>query len=213
MLMGLIAGLLTGFFLAIPPGPINIAIFEKSVHGQHRAAHRLIAGGVTGDTFYCLMAIIYQLSSELLSVLNLVFSALGGIFLTGLGAYYILLKKTPVPSTAALDVDHAHHGHYLTGVLISLSNPFFILVMVAVTELYYSLGVLFPEMGNNLVFIFGFQGGAFLWLWAMGRVASRHRHYFAGFSKNILNYCGWSFLLFGLYMLAKCAKLIWLGQW
>jgi len=38
MLVSLLVGIATGFAMAIPPGPINFAVFEKSIHGQRRAA-------------------------------------------------------------------------------------------------------------------------------------------------------------------------------
>ncbi len=207
MLISLLVGIATGFALAIPPGPINFAVFEKSIHGQRRAARRLALGCVTGDTFYCLIAIIYQLSSELLALVKEVFSGLGGLFLAGLGVYYILHRRLSAAG-ADLDPEHAHHGHYFTGVFMALSNPFLIVVLLAVTELYYSIGVLYLHMGTNLVFILGFQAGTFLWLMGIGKVVSLHRHYFTGVTGGIQRLCGVAYLGFGLYLLGKFVKLV-----
>jgi len=209
VLPSLISGLVLGFCLAIPPGPINFAVFEKCVHGQRRAALRIILGAVTGHAFYCLIVIIYQLSTELLNLVKVFFSLAGGVFLAGLGLYYILRRQAPPLPAAGIEPDTAHHGHYLTGVLIALSNPFFIVAMIAVTEVLYSIGILYLHMGNNLMFILGFQLGTFGWLWSMGHFCAHHRHHFAGSRNRIQRYCGWAFLLFGLYMLAKFFKLLW----
>ena len=209
MLISLLVGIATGFVLAIPPGPINFAVFEKSIHGQHRTARRLALGCVTGDTFYCLIAIIYQLSSELMALVKEVFSGFGGLFLAGLGIYYILHRR-PEAADADLDPEHVHHGHYFTGVFMALSNPFLIVVLLAVTELYYSIGVLYLHMRTNLVFILGFQAGTFLWLMGIGKVVSLNRHHFTGFTQGIRRLCGVAYLGFGLYLLGKFVKLVFL---
>ena len=209
MLLGFISGLVLGFCLAIPPGPINFAVFEKCIHRQRRAALRLILGGVTGDAFYCLIVIIYQLSSELLELVKVFSSVAGGLFLAGLGLFYILRHQAPPLPSAEIEFDRAHHGHYLTGVLIALSNPFFIVAMIGVTEILYSVGLLYLDLGNNLLFILGFQAGTFSWLWSIGHFCANHSHHFAGSQRRIQRYCGWIFLGFGLYMLAKFFKLLW----
>jgi threonine/homoserine/homoserine lactone efflux protein len=209
MLISLLVGIVTGFALAIPPGPINFAVFEKSIHGQRRAALRLILGAVTGDTFYCLIAIIYQLSSELLTLVKEIFSGFGGLFLAGLGLYYLLHSRKH-SAAAPADPDDAHQGHYFTGLLVALSNPFLVVVMLAITELYYSIGVLYLHMGANLLFILGFQVGTFLWLRGIGTVVSLNRHRFADFTGGIQRLCGLAYLGFGLYLLGKFVKLVFL---
>lgn len=209
---GLLLGLLTGFFLAIPPGPINFAIFEKSIHGQHRSAWRLMLGCVTGDAFYCLMAVIYQLSTGLMRIINIAFSGFGSLFLIGLAIYYTWFKRCPASASASgppAEPDACHHGHFLSGVAISLANPFLILILIALTDLYYSLGWLVTNLGVNLAFIIGFQSGTLLWLWGMGRLTSRNRHLFSSFPQKIQRVCGMAFFGFGIYLLLKCISLIW----
>jgi len=67
---------------------------------------------------------------------------------------------------------------------MALSNPFLIVVLLAVTELYYSIGVLYVDMGANLLFILGFQAGTFLWLRLIGSVVSLNRHHLSGVSEG-----------------------------
>ncbi len=80
MLTSLLAGVLTGRLAACPAGAHQLRRLRKKHEGQRRAA-RLAAGAVCGDSFYCLVAIIYQLSTELLELVKIVFSAFGGLFL------------------------------------------------------------------------------------------------------------------------------------
>jgi len=210
MLVSFLVGLATGFGMAIPPGPINFAIFEKSIHGQKRVAFRLLGGALAGDSIYCLLAVVYQLSTEWLRVVKLVFSGLGGAFLIGLGVYYIFFKKSPCVLEPPVEIEKAHHGHFITGLLFALSNPFFIVALLAITELYYSVSILEPDIIMNVLFILGFQGGAFLWLSGMGKVASLNQHHFTKSRTVIQRLCGLAYIGFGTYMLAKFLKLVWL---
>ncbi|MEO6323584.1 MAG: LysE family transporter [Thermoanaerobaculia bacterium] len=49
----LIVGLATGFFGAIPPGPLNITIIRKASEGDARAAFKVGLGGAIIDTLIC----------------------------------------------------------------------------------------------------------------------------------------------------------------
>ncbi len=210
MLESFLAALITGFGMSIPPGPINFSIFERSIRGHRHSALLLTAGGITGDGLYCFLAIIYQLSTEMLFLVKVIFSAFGGIFLLGLGSYYTFIKQPVSHNPGSGEVDRAHHGDYITGLFIALSNPFFIVAMIALTELYYSLGILEPSLGPNILFVIGFQLGAFLWLASMGHLAARHRHHFTGVTHRIQRLSGWAYILFGLYMIGKFVKLMWI---
>jgi len=209
MLLGFLVGLVTGFIMAIPPGPVNFAIFEKSIHGRHKAAILLIFGAVAGDTIFCFLAVVYQLSTEWLRLVKLTFSVVGGVFLVGLGIYYLFKKKYPANTAAVTQPESSRNGLFITGLMFTLSNPFFIIALIAITELYYSLQILHLDVFTNIVFIMGFQIGAFVWLAGMGKIAARNQHHFKGFKDKIQKFCGVAYIFFGIYMLAKFIRLIW----
>lgn len=208
MLMALLAGLFTGFGLAIPPGPINFAVFEKGIADHRKTARRIVLGGVTGDALFCTLAILYQLSTEWLDWLKVMLSLLGGLFLVIMGIHYIHRGSNPAPPEALLRAERAHQGHFYKGLFIALSNPFLILAVIAVTEVYYSLGLLRPHAGTNLMFILGFQVGTFFWMEILAHFAARTRHIFEERKHRVKSWCGWAYLAFGLYMLGKFVRLI-----
>jgi threonine/homoserine/homoserine lactone efflux protein len=212
MLTGLLIGLATGFGMAIPPGPINFAIFDKSIQGRKRDAYLLLAGALAGDFLYCLLAIVYQLSTEWLRLVKLSFSSFGGVFLIVLGLLYIFSKQPSADPTAVHEVNSSAQGHFITGMLFALSNPFFIIALIAVTELYYSIGLMNVDVRTGLAFILGFEAGAFLWLSAVGKFASLNKHRFTNAKHIIRKLCGVAYFFFGLYLLAKFLKLMgWLN--
>lgn len=51
--LALIVGFFTGFLGAIPPGPLNVTIFRKTLQGHRREAYSVALGGAVVDTFIC----------------------------------------------------------------------------------------------------------------------------------------------------------------
>ena len=49
----LLTGFLAGFFGAIPPGPINVTVLKKTLHGQRKDAFRVAFGGAAVDMLIC----------------------------------------------------------------------------------------------------------------------------------------------------------------
>lgn len=201
-------GFLTGFIIAIPPGPINFAIFEKSVHNHRASAIRLILGAVCGDMGYLVLVLLYQVSASLLFWIKVIFSVGGAAFLIVLGTYYIFFKKTPVRSPHEPTPEEVLEGHFWTGLVISLSNPFFILAMIAVTDFLYSVKALVPHPLTNLIFILGFGAGVFTWLSELGRFMTKRRARFTDAGSKIRLTCGIAFTCFGFYMLGKFILLL-----
>jgi len=46
-------GFFAGFFGAIPPGPLNVSLLRKTLHGQRRDAFRVAIGGAAVDALIC----------------------------------------------------------------------------------------------------------------------------------------------------------------
>ena len=208
-LIGIAIGFLTGIVIAIPPGPINFAIFEKCVHNHRDSALRLILGAVSGDVAYLCLVMLYQISSYQLETIKFCFALGGAVFLIGLGVYYLWFKKTPVRSPSELHIpEEVTEGLFWAGLGISLSNPFFILAMVAITDFYYQVHLLVAHLGTNLLFIVGFGLGVFTWLFALGAFTARRRSSFTGAHGKIRLTCGIAFIGFGVYMLGKFVRLL-----
>jgi threonine/homoserine/homoserine lactone efflux protein len=53
--LSLVIGFLAGFLGAIPPGPLNVTVLRKSLHGRRREAYRVAAGGSAVDILVCLL--------------------------------------------------------------------------------------------------------------------------------------------------------------
>src|SRR5215216_4044074 len=56
MLTALLVGVVLGFVLSIPPGPIGIAVIKHAVEGDHKNGAWLAIGAAMMDTLYTLAA-------------------------------------------------------------------------------------------------------------------------------------------------------------
>ena len=56
MLTALLVGLVVGFVLAVPPGPIAMACIHQGLAGQTRAGVALVLGASVMDSVYALLA-------------------------------------------------------------------------------------------------------------------------------------------------------------
>ncbi|MCP4020590.1 MAG: LysE family translocator, partial [Desulfobacteraceae bacterium] len=110
------------FILAATPGPGVFATVSRALASGFIPALGVIAGIVTGDIIFLLFAIWG---------LSMIAQALGGFFMLVkiIGAAYLLFLgvkiwlSKPVPAQESSPGKHTPYGHFLSGLLITLSNP------------------------------------------------------------------------------------------
>jgi threonine/homoserine/homoserine lactone efflux protein len=160
MLGALIVGLVVGFVLAIPPGPIGIAVVKHAVEGKFRAGGELAAGASTMDGVYALAAAFA--SSTIMSALgdavtknktaSLVFQIVCVAVLVAMAARYLRASPSAGPESERLEaVERAHEERARR---LGLARPFFLGVLIALTNLAS------PTFLPSLVFLSGYLGTA-----------------------------------------------------
>jgi threonine/homoserine/homoserine lactone efflux protein len=120
----LLEGLLLGYVISIPIGPVNIAVAEKALAGERRSALAVGAGSALVDGGYCIL--VSRGLSPLLAErtrLSISLWALGGALLVLLGV--LAMTRSPQPQT------HSRVAHrmeaagkpFLLGVALTILNP------------------------------------------------------------------------------------------
>lgn len=118
------AGLLLGYSLAIPPGPMNALIAAWSLKGfKHGVA--VGAGAMTAD--FVFMLATWALYRELLATASArhtaLFYAVGAAFLLYL-AYKIAAARPPEEGSRAGDARRGAAKGYALGLSLGLANPY-----------------------------------------------------------------------------------------
>ncbi len=136
LLPALLRGLLLGFAIAAPVGPIGVLCIRRTL-AQGRAIGFVSGlGAATADVLYgCIAAFGLTAVSGLLVRQQGGLRLLGGLFLCYLGVKTLLSRPSDEPAAAE---GRGFLGAYLSTLLLTLTNPMTILAFMAV---FAGLGV------------------------------------------------------------------------
>ena len=148
----LLAGVITGLAVAMPPGAVTGLIVRTGLQRGFRAALAAGWGTATVDGVYCSIAVLA--GAALIPLLGAVegpLRALTGVILVGLGVYGIVRPRTDVPNDAPLG----------TRDLIATYVRFIGITMVNPATLAYFAAIAFGFAGSVLGDATGFIVGVF----------------------------------------------------
>lgn len=126
MTEAIISGLLLGLALVFSVGPVIFTILKLRINYGLSSAFYFIFGVWLSDIIWVLIANIFGSLLESLKTYRLPIGTAGGVFLIGLGIYYLFFKK--YHSKAELDegvkINSTTHARlFITGFLINTLNP------------------------------------------------------------------------------------------
>jgi len=177
MMTALLVGLVVGFVLAMPPGPIAMACIHQALAGQAREGVALVLGASAMDIGYALLAACA--SSALVGalwgmVLHHAWALLA--FQGGCIVVLVVLGLRSCRSTTHGDAARARPearsrprgdaSPYLRGVLIALTNlasPTFLPSLIFAMSLLQVRGWVGHAVGAHVMYALGFGVGGALW--------------------------------------------------
>jgi threonine/homoserine/homoserine lactone efflux protein len=193
-------GLLIGFSIAAPVGPIGVLCIQRTIkHGRLSGLFTGL-GAATADMLYgCVAAFGLTVVSEFLVGQQLWLKGIGGAFLLYLGAKTFFSK--PSQKVAA----QAHKGlvpDYLSALVLTLTNPMTIFSFIAI---FAGLGV--GSLGGGTAPLWVVAGvfiGSALWWLILSYAAGLFRKKFDVSALAILNkISGLIIVLFGVFAFAS----------
>lgn len=192
MVLGFFFGLIAGYILAIPPGPIGMASIRTGLRDGWSAALKLALGAGLFDVVYCALAMIAasavaslfddvaQSTPWMPLALQLLIVAVMIVF----GVVQLRDRTKALPDDA-LDTQSSvlkwfrTHGPLFVGVgfaIANLANPTFIPSLMFVTTLAQNAAVYETTTMANLMFAIGFGIGNMAWLATLVRIVLAYRH-------------------------------------
>ena len=177
MVTALLVGLVVGFVLAIPPGPIAMACVQQALAGQARAGVALVLGASVMDIGYALLAafassaLVEALWGMVLHHAWVLLAFQGGciVVLVVLGLRYCRSTTHGDAARARAEVRGRPRGDaspYLSGVLIALTNlasPTFLPSLIFAMSLLHVRGWVGHAVGDHVMYALGFGVGGALW--------------------------------------------------
>jgi len=201
MLAFFLKGLIIGFAIAAPVGPIGILCIQRSLHNGFKVGLMTGMGAALADGVYGLVAGfgLTAISSLLVSH-QFWIRLIGGLFLIYLGIK--ILISHPPEQNPTDNPDRSPWHACVTSFLLTLTNPMTILSFIAVFA-GLGLGSSSTNYVHAILLVFGITlGSAIWWLFLSGGVAFILHHRISPKTMQILNwFSGITILVFGIFAL------------
>ena len=166
----LVRGTILGFSIAAPVGPIGVLVIRESMTAGRTAGLLTGLGAATADGLYGLVGGLGLTAVSALLVSHATgLRVVGGLFMLWLGARTFL---TPPASDAAAVAMRGHGRIYLTGLLLTVTNPMTILSFAAMFA-GMGLGSGMDGSGSGIVtLVAGVLAGSSAWWLILSGAAS-----------------------------------------
>ncbi len=228
MLTALIIGIIIGFVLAMPPGPIAMTSIRLGLDSGRKATFQMSFGTAMLDMIYCLIAIFAAsaVQSTLTNffttypIISAIFQIIivSGLILYGFKQFKCNKQSEPVDNTAIEPPDYLKNlktkGPFLLGIALSLTNianPTFLPSLAVMSAWVQKFNFFEATALHFFTFSFGFGLGNFLWLYLLGLIVYKNKHRLSEASINkIRQFAGLTFIGFGSWI---GIRLVMLTNW
>jgi threonine/homoserine/homoserine lactone efflux protein len=192
-------GVLIGFSIAAPVGPIGVLCIRRSLADGPYLGLATGLGAATADAAYgCIAGFGLTAISNFLVGQKLWLGVLGGLFLCYLGVRTFVSK----PAEEAAQADKTGlFSAYITTLFLTLANPMTVLSFVAVFA-GLGLGASRDYLSASALVTGVFAGSAFWWLLLSNGVAIFRSALGLNWMRTVNQLSGIIILAFGLYSLA-----------
>lgn len=215
MVFSLFIGLVVGFVMSIPPGPISVAVIRQGIKGNFRSGLKIGAGASAMDVLYALAA-AFASSAIILNLqkflsghawLELLFQVVCIVLLLVLGMKYFTATTEDLHQSEEKEQAGESRAQkmgfsspVILGVLMgvmNLANPSFLPSLIAVAGFIQAKEWIVQSPGGSTLYAIGFGVGVFLWFMLLLRIILRLRDrlpptYFT----YIFKFAGGAFFLF-----------------
>lgn len=204
-LIFLYKGLILGFSVAAPVGPIGVLCINRTINKSYVSGLVTGLGAATADLIYGLIAGLgLTIISNFLIDQKLWIQTIGLIFLFYLGIKTLMKKKTEIEFNKTIDT--RLFKDYLTTFILTITNPATILFFLAV---FAGLGLSNSEnekFATILLVIGVFFGSGMWWLFLSGLTYKLKSRMSNQILKRIDLLSGFLILLLGLFILYDLIK-------
>lgn len=178
-LIHLIIGIVLSFIVAIPVGPVNLAVVQNSIKYGMISGMKVALGSATVEFFYCFIALwgvkTFFANPEIIFFLQVVSIPV----LLVMGIYNLLRKKE------SEEKDHQNNktsrGDFFLGASLTVVNPILLPFWMGVAAYLKTLHFLGEDFhflqvnSTNWAFIIGVASGSFLLLTLVAFISSKRK--------------------------------------
>src|ERR1041385_8219445 len=165
LITAFIAGLISGFVVSIPVGPINITIINEGARRGFFWACMIGLGAMAMDVVYCGIAFAGFSGLFASEFMKATMELLSFIFLLYLGMKYLLTASLPATTPTVEAVEHKLHPHaaFWIGFVRVLGNPAVLLFWITVCATFVSHDWINDTLASKSFCVLGTFIGGLLW--------------------------------------------------
>jgi threonine/homoserine/homoserine lactone efflux protein len=171
----LIKGLVIGFLVSIPLGPIGVLVIQRTVNKNRTAGLLSGMGAALSDTLYAIIAgFSLTFVIDFIRENEILFQTVGALVLLALGIH--IFFKNPVADLRRNRLrGNTHFQDLFSSFLVTISNPLTVFVFLAV---FTSSGVVISleQPCHSFFVILGIFSGAFIWWFSLSGIVSLFKH-------------------------------------
>jgi len=175
----LLVGIILSFIVAIPVGPVNLAVVQNSIKFGMFSGVKIALGSAMVEFFYCFIALwgvkTFLASPNILFVLQIISIPV----LLIMGIYNLMRKKETEENDNTLN--KSSKGDLILGASLTLVNPILLPFWMGVAAYLKSLHILgenfhfLHSRSTNWAFIIGVALGSFLFLVLVSLISSKRK--------------------------------------
>lgn len=176
-MIAFLVGIIVGFLICIPVGPINVWVVNTFLKHNFRSAFSIALGGSIMDFSY-FMVILMGLSLFTFSPkTSLILKITGVLFLFVFGLKEVTTKNVTfkLKEDASKKMPHAS-SFFLLGVLIYTSNPTLIATMSGLAAIIKSWHLFDNNFLNYFFLSFGVGIGSAAWFYFLLKIVDRYQN-------------------------------------
>ncbi|PYI89274.1 MAG: hypothetical protein DME26_01565 [Verrucomicrobia bacterium] len=172
ILLAGLTGFISGLFLSVPVGPVNLTIMNEGARKGFRWACMIGLGAVVMEIIYCAIAFTGFASFFSRGYVKATMELFSFVFMLYLGVKFLLARSVAAPThiTAATDQIEARleekfhpHSAFMTGLVRVMGNPGVLLFWIILAANFISREWVEPNGRGKLACISGVAAGTSVW--------------------------------------------------
>lgn len=182
-----LTGLISGFLVSIPVGPINVTIIHEGAERGFRWAVFIGAGSVLMEAIYCAIGFAGFTEFFTTNIARAILQLASFALMSYLGFKYLLAKEVKTTSRGAERIEDRFQPHtaFMTGFVRTLGNPGVLLLWIALSATFLSHEWVDPTWTSKSVCIGGVAAGGLAWFTLLSYVVSVGQRHLS--DKTMLN--------------------------
>jgi L-lysine exporter family protein LysE/ArgO len=205
------AGLISGFLVSIPVGPINITILNEGAKRGFFWAFMIGLGAMAMDLIYCSVAFAGFSGLFTSRVMRATMELLSFLLMLYLGVKYLLAQDLPATTPTMERVEHRLHPHtaFWIGFVRVLGNPAVLLFWITVSASFISHEWIDDTVMIKTECVLGTFFGGLAWFVLLSFLVSRGHGKFSTRSLMRMSHIsGASLLIAGIFIGFRLIKLL-----